>query len=134
MDRFPSSLRHLSAIGACHHLDSDTSTKPRWDVELAGYNNASTIGRGGTMQLYVGCSGWSYSAWEGHFYPKGLASKGYLRYYSQVFDYVEIDSSFYNAPTPLMTERWAKMTPEDFLFTAKVPKSITHDSRLGQKS
>lgn len=70
----------------------------------------------------------------GDFYPKGMASKNYLRYYSQVFDYVEIDSSFYHTPTPLMTSRWSKITPEDFRFTAKVPKSITHDKRLGQGS
>ena len=47
------------------------------------------------MQLYVGCSGWSYSAWLGHFYPKRLEAKNYLAYYSKVFDYVEIDSTFY---------------------------------------
>jgi radical SAM superfamily enzyme YgiQ (UPF0313 family) len=41
------------------------------------------------LQLYVGCSGWSYSAWLGHFYPKGLEGTKYLEYYSQVFDYVE---------------------------------------------
>lgn len=78
--------------------------------------------------------GWSYSAWEGHFYPKGLAAKGYLKYYSQVFDFVEIDSSFYHAPTPLMTTRWRKMTPDNFRFTVKVPKSVTHDKRLGARS
>jgi radical SAM superfamily enzyme YgiQ (UPF0313 family) len=41
------------------------------------------------LQLYIGCSGWSYSAWLGHFYPKGLEGAKYLEYYSQVFDYVE---------------------------------------------
>lgn len=86
------------------------------------------------MQLYVGCSGWSYSAWDGHFYPRGLGSKNYLRYYSQVFDFVEIDSSFYNLPTPLMSTRWGKMTPDNFRFAAKVPKAVTHDKRLGQGS
>lgn len=47
------------------------------------------------MQLYVGCSGWSYSASLGHFYPKRLEAKNYLAYYNKVFDYVEIDSPFY---------------------------------------
>lgn len=86
------------------------------------------------MQNYIGCSGWSYSSWDGHFYPKGLEARNYLQYYSKVFDYVEIDSSFYHTPTPLMTTRWSKMTPDNFRFTAKAPKSVTHDKRLGQGS
>jgi len=45
------------------------------------------------LQLYVGCSGWSYDAWLGHFYPANLELKDFLKYYSQIFDYVEIDSS-----------------------------------------
>jgi uncharacterized protein YecE (DUF72 family) len=84
------------------------------------------------MQLYVGCSGWSYSVWLGHFYPAKTESKHFLEYYSKVFDYVEIDSSFYRIPNTFMTNRWAKVTPDNFRFTAKFPKSITHDKRLGQ--
>lgn len=84
------------------------------------------------MQLYIGCSGWSYSAWLGHFYPKGLEGAKYLEYYSQVFNYVEIDSSFYRTPNQLTVSRWARVTPNAFKFTAKFPKSITHDKRLGQ--
>jgi uncharacterized protein YecE (DUF72 family) len=84
------------------------------------------------LQLYIGCSGWSYSAWLGHFYPKGLEGAKYLKYYSQVFDYVEIDSSFYRTPNQLTVSRWARVTPKAFKFTAKFPKSITHDKRLGQ--
>jgi uncharacterized protein YecE (DUF72 family) len=86
------------------------------------------------LQLYIGCSGWSYSAWDGHFYPKGLESKKYLEYYSKVFDFVEIDSSFYRMPNTFMATRWAKNTPDNFRFTVKVPKSVTHDKRLGQGS
>jgi len=84
------------------------------------------------VQLYVGCSGWSYSSWDGHFYPKGTEPKNYLSYYSKVFDYVEIDSTFYRIPNSSMTNRWAKITPDNFRFTAKVPKLVTHDKRLGE--
>lgn len=83
------------------------------------------------MELQVGCSGWSYTSWEGHFYPKGTEPKNYLPYYSKVFDYVEIDSTFYRIPNTFMTSRWAKITPHDFRVTAKIPKSVTHDKRLG---
>jgi uncharacterized protein YecE (DUF72 family) len=85
------------------------------------------------LQFYIGCSGWSYDSWEGHFYPKGTESKGYLPYYSKVFDYVEIDSSFYRIPNVFMTKRWARITPDNFRFTAKIPKTVTHDKRLGSE-
>lgn len=84
------------------------------------------------LHISVGCSGWSYSAWDGHFYPKGLESKKYLEYYSKVFDYVEIESSFYRIPNTITTTRWAEITPDNFRFTAKFPKRITHVKRLGQ--
>ena len=82
------------------------------------------------MQLYIGCSGWSYDAWLGHFYPTNLDRKNFLKYYSQVFDFVEIDSSFYHPPSLFITKRWASITPDEFRFTAKFPRSITHEKRL----
>lgn len=42
------------------------------------------------MQLYVGCSGWFYDGWLGHYYPANLDHKDFLKYYSQIFDFVEI--------------------------------------------
>ena len=84
------------------------------------------------MQYRIGCSGWSYPAWSGHFYPASLESKDFLSYYSKVFDTVEIDSSYYRIPNQFMTGRWAKLTPENFRFTAKFPKTITHERRLAE--
>jgi uncharacterized protein YecE (DUF72 family) len=84
------------------------------------------------QKLYVGCSGWSYDAWLGHFYPANLDRREFLKYYSQVFDFVEIDSSFYNAPNLFMIKRWASVTPDDFRFTAKFPRLITHEKRLSE--
>lgn len=83
------------------------------------------------LQYYVGCSGWSYSAWQGPFYPSNIDnSSGWLRYYASVFDYVEIDSTFYRMPNIFTVKNWSKRTPENFRFTAKFPKVITHDKRL----
>jgi uncharacterized protein YecE (DUF72 family) len=83
------------------------------------------------VQFYVGCSGWSYDGWLGHFYPARLPNARWLQYYSQVFDYVEIDSTFYRTPNFKMVKRWDAMTPEHFRFTAKFPQVVTHDTRLG---
>jgi uncharacterized protein YecE (DUF72 family) len=82
------------------------------------------------MQYYIGCSGWSYSSWQGPFYPKSIENSRWLRYYSRVFDYVEIDSSFYRIPNKYMVKNWYNRTPKNFRFTAKFPKVITHDKRL----
>ena len=86
------------------------------------------------MQYYIGCSGWSYSAWQGPFYPSNIENNEWLSYYSHIFDYVEIDSSFYAMPNMFMVKSWSKRTPENFRFTAKFPKVITHDKRLKDAS
>jgi uncharacterized protein YecE (DUF72 family) len=57
-------------------------------------------------------------------------SSDWLRYYASIFDYVEIDSSFYKTPNTFMVKNWFKKTPEHFRFTAKFPEVITHDKRL----
>jgi len=82
------------------------------------------------LQLYIGCSGWSYSSWQGPFYPSNLENKHWLSYYSQVFNYVEVDSTFYRNPNEFMVKNWARKTPADFRFTAKFPKVITHDKKF----
>ncbi|MDW0316004.1 MAG: DUF72 domain-containing protein [Nitrososphaeraceae archaeon] len=82
------------------------------------------------MEFFIGCSGWSYTAWKGPFYPPNLESSEWLRYYSQKFDYVEIDSSFYKIPNQFMVKNWDRKTPDNFRFAAKFPKIITHDKHL----
>jgi uncharacterized protein YecE (DUF72 family) len=82
------------------------------------------------LQLYIGCSGWSYSSWQGPFYPSNLENKYWLSYYSQVFNYVEIDSTFYRIPNEFMVKNWDRKTPTGFRFTAKFPKAITHDKKF----
>ena len=81
------------------------------------------------LQLYIGCSGWSYTSWQGPFYPSNLENKSWLSYYSQLFDYVEIDSTFYNISSELMARNWHRRMSANFRFTAKYPKIITHEKR-----
>jgi uncharacterized protein YecE (DUF72 family) len=82
--------------------------------------------------IHLGTSGWSYNEWEGPFYQKGEKRK--LRSYSHVFKTVEIDSTYYRNPSKGTVMGWLKYSPSDFVFTAKMPKLITHDKRLGLKS
>ena len=82
------------------------------------------------MKYYLGCSGWSYDGWKGPFYPDGLDNKYWLSYYSKIFDFVEIDSTFYRISSTFMVKNWNKRTPDNFRFAVKFPKVITHDKRL----
>ena len=82
------------------------------------------------MDLRIGCTGWSYSGWVGPFYPPNLHQKDHLKYYSSIFDTTEINSTFYRIPNIPMTSKWYLDTPDNFIFTAKLPKIITHENRL----
>ena len=80
------------------------------------------------VRLRFGCSGWDYAEWIGPFYRNASESK--LAAYSRVFDTAEINSTFYRPPTPGMVQGWARYSPEDFVFAAKVPQTVTHDRLL----
>lgn len=84
--------------------------------------------------LYVGVSGFSYPGWKGNFYPKDLKSEDFLGYYSQKLNSVEINSSFYAPPTPVMIKSWSAKTEDDFRFSIKSPRQITHILKLGKSS
>lgn len=66
----------------------------------------------------------------GPFYPKDAKPGDYLKLYSNVFDAVEVDSSYYRTPSPFMVTNWKRVTPEGFVFSAKLPKKITHELKL----
>jgi len=80
--------------------------------------------------LNIGCSGWSYEGWKGNFYPKDMENKDYLSYYSKFFKFVEIDSTYYHIPSRSSVRSWKDKTPEDFKFSLKFPKVITHEKKL----
>jgi uncharacterized protein YecE (DUF72 family) len=79
-------------------------------------------------KILLGTSGWSYKEWEKIFYPDSKTPK--LSYYSGVFSTAEIDSTFYAYPNKGLVFGWARNSPPDFQFSAKIPKLITHDKRL----
>jgi len=82
------------------------------------------------MTFNIGCSGWSYEGWKGNFYPKDMENKDYLSYYSKFFKFVEIDSTYYHIPSRSSVRNWKDKTPEDFKFSLKFPKVITHEKKL----
>jgi uncharacterized protein YecE (DUF72 family) len=80
--------------------------------------------------LRIGTSGWHYRDWRGAFYPKDLATDGWLQYYARHFDTVEINNSFYRLPEASTFEAWKEQTPAGFVFTVKASRFLTHYKRL----
>ncbi len=80
--------------------------------------------------LYLGTQGFAYKDWVGNFYPARARPEDYLSYYVEHFRAVELDSTFYGIPRPATVHAWYNDTPPDFVFTAKFPRTITHDRQL----
>ena len=80
--------------------------------------------------MNIGCSGWSYEGWKGNFYPKKMGNKDYLSYYSRFFKFVEVDSTYYHIPSRSTVRGWRDKTPDDFKFSFKFPKVVTHEKKL----
>ena len=81
---------------------------------------------------WIGTSGYNYPEWRGAFYPKDLSNADMLSYYASRFSTVEINYSFYRIPSEKTLAGWAAATPDDFVFTLKASRRITHDSMLQQ--
>ena len=80
--------------------------------------------------INLGTSAFTAAGWEGSFYPAGLRSAEYLSYYAQHFNTVEVDSTFYRIPSLSTVRGWYAKTPQEFIFAAKVPQTITHERVL----
>lgn len=75
----------------------------------------------------IGCAGWTIPKEAAAAFP---AAGSHLERYAAVFPVVEINSSFYKPHRPQTYARWAESVPEDFRFSVKVPRSITHDAQM----
>ncbi|MBV6287220.1 DUF72 domain-containing protein [Pseudomonas aegrilactucae] len=85
------------------------------------------------LPYFLGCPSWSENAWREYLYPADAKSSEYLGLYSQVFNAVEGNTTFYARPAPATIERWAQIMPAHFRFTAKFPGDISHGGDLRQQ-
>jgi uncharacterized protein YecE (DUF72 family) len=81
-------------------------------------------------RIHIGASGWSYAHWKGPFYPLHLANNEMLAYYAEHLLSTEINNSFYHLPEKESLKHWDEATPDEFLFTAKASRYITHMKKL----
>jgi uncharacterized protein YecE (DUF72 family) len=90
-----------------------------------------TATRASVPGAYVGTSGWSYPTWRGGFYPEKARPPDFLRLYSERLPSVELNTSAYQLPSEERFSSWAEQVPPDFRFAVRMPRLITHGSRLG---
>ena len=83
-----------------------------------------------TGTIRIGISGWRYTPWRGNFYPKKLPQNQELAYASKILSSIEINGTFYSLQRPTSFESWAADTPDNFVFSLKGPRFITHMRRL----
>ena len=80
--------------------------------------------------IRIGISGWRYEGWQGTFYPEGLSQKKELQYASERLNSIELNGSFYSLQRPSSFKSWSDDTPDNFIFSVKAPRFITHIRRL----
>jgi uncharacterized protein YecE (DUF72 family) len=83
-----------------------------------------------TARLLAGASGYSFKEWKGTFYPDKIDADAMLPFYSERLPTVEINNTFYRMPKTSVLANWASITPDDFRFSIKASRRITHIARL----
>jgi uncharacterized protein YecE (DUF72 family) len=81
-------------------------------------------------RIRIGVSGWRYAPWRGTFYPQGLPQRSELKFASTFLSAIEINGSFYALQKPASYALWYEQTPEDFVFSIKGSRYISHFRRL----
>ncbi len=91
-------------------------------------------------EIKIGCQGWNYEDWttkadgETVFYPRGTKPGEMLENYAKIFETVEVDSTFYAIPASSAVENWYRKTSDDFTFSLKLPRAITHEHFLQESA
>jgi uncharacterized protein YecE (DUF72 family) len=75
---------------------------------------------------HIGCSGFYYNHWKGLFYPEDLPKSKWFDFYKERFNTIELNVTFYRFPKLDVFENWYKKSPDDFSFSVKAPRLITH--------
>src|SRR5437868_10272261 len=83
-----------------------------------------------TGTIRAGIGGWVFPPWRGAFYPKGLRQAEELAYASRHVTAIEINGTFYRIQTPASFNKWRDQTPDNFVFSLKGPRFLTHRTEL----
>ena len=81
-------------------------------------------------RFVVGTDGWSVPHWKGTFYPPGLPQKEWPAFYARRLASVELQNTMYRLPKEAVVEAWRDAVPDDFRFSLKAGRRITHARKL----
>ncbi len=84
------------------------------------------------IKWFIGCSGFHYKDWKETFYPKDLPQRKWFEHYSQHFNTLELNVTFYRFPQLSFLENWYDKSPDDFKFAVKAPRAITHYKKFNE--
>ncbi len=79
-------------------------------------------------RIIVGTSSWADPGFIKDWYPKGMKAGDRLPWYSQRFECVELNSSFYAVPEKTTVSRWVDVTPDGFTFDVKLHRLLSRHS------
>jgi uncharacterized protein YecE (DUF72 family) len=82
------------------------------------------------VSVHIGTSGFHYKHWRGPFYPEKFPASKMLDFYTQHFDTVELNNTFYRLPPESGLLNWHDSTPKGFSFAVKGSRFLTHMKKL----
>ncbi|WNO53862.1 DUF72 domain-containing protein [Stakelama saccharophila] len=83
-------------------------------------------------RIRVGIGGWTYPPWRGVFYPDDLVQKRELEYASRQVTAIEINATYHRLQKPESFANWARVVPDDFVFTVKASRYVTNRKVLAE--
>ena len=104
---------------------------------MIGMGSKTPVGKkesqlAGLGKIFTGCSGFHYKEWKNTFYPEGLPQTKWFQFYTSQFNTLEINSTFYKFPTSKSLQKWYDTSPDDFIFSVKAPRLVTHYKRFNE--
>ena len=107
---------------------SKRNKKKRTRTEIENILRLAHNGSMGAGKILVGTASWSDPGFVEFWYPKKMRAADRLGWYAQHFATVEVNSTFYSVPDPMLVRRWCEVTPQDFVFNVKLHQLLSHHS------
>lgn len=86
------------------------------------------------FELFVGSTNWTEPYWKGLIYPKNAKPNEYLKYYSNFFNTIELNTTYYRIPSIDQTKKWHLLASDNFTFCPKIPSLISQNKSIGLES
>lgn len=106
--------------------------KVRWDLppdDPASIEFLHRRKKTGTARFFVGTPAWGHKEWLGKIYPPKTKAADFLRFYSQNFNTIELNTTHYRIPTAEQVAKWEAQVPPGFLFCPKLLQTISHSGQ-----